>query len=330
MRFVDEARIQVTAGRGGAGCSSFRREKFVPRGGPDGGDGGRGGDVVLETDPSQSTLLDLRYKKIYRAPNGQPGGPSRKTGASGESVVIQVPPGTLVRFEEDGDIVADLTGPEEQFVAARGGQGGRGNARFVSSTRQAPTHAQPGENGESREIFLELKLIADVGIVGLPNAGKSTLIRRLSASKARVADYPFTTLVPNLGVVGYGPDRSFVVADVPGLIEGAADGAGLGHQFLRHTERTRILVHLLAASTPDEVLADYETLEKELSAYSEDLRSKPRLVVLNKTDLLADEGAADAIASALPPDVRPVLRISALTGAGVDELKHALARAVFA
>lgn len=325
VRFIDEASIEVRAGRGGHGCASFRREKYVPRGGPDGGDGGAGGDVVLVTDPNKSTLLDQRYRRIYKAERGLNGDSANRTGASGAPLVIPVPPGTLVRVEPDGETVADLSEPGQRWVAASGGRGGRGNARFASATRQAPTTAEDGRPGEERTLYLELKLLADVGLVGLPNAGKSTLIRKVSASRARVADYPFTTLEPNLGVVSVPDGRTFVVADVPGLIEGAAGGAGLGHQFLRHVERARVLVHLVALGGELEPAVAWQTIESELAAYSPEVARKPRVTVLSKIDLLPDEAAIAAACAALPAEAQPVHSISAVTGAGVSELVRLLA-----
>lgn len=324
MKFVDEARIEVQSGRGGRGCVSFRREKYVPRGGPDGGDGGHGGDVILFAEAGSTTLLDLRHRRHYRAPSGRDGGSSDKTGACGESLVISVPVGTLVRYEAGGPVEADLSEPEQCFTVARGGRGGKGNAHFARATRQAPQIAQPGEPCEERTVHLELKLLADVGLVGLPNAGKSTLIRRISASQARVADYPFTTLVPNLGVVRGYEGRTFVVADVPGLIEGAASGAGLGHQFLRHVERTRLLVHMVAVGESDDPAADYAAIEQELAAYSPELAAKERLVVVNKIDLLAGEAAIDDVRAALPASAGEVFAISCATGAGLDTFRRAL------
>ena len=329
MRFIDEARIEVRAGRGGHGCVSFRREKYVPRGGPDGGTGGRGGDVVFWADPNRSTLLDQRYNKIYLAPNGVNGGPRDRTGACGEPLVIAVPPGTIIRDEEDGSVVHDLDQPDERFVVATGGQGGRGNARFRSATRQAPNKAQDGRPGEERVLTLELKLLADVGLVGLPNAGKSTLIRHISASQARVADYPFTTLVPNLGVVSCSDRRSFVVADVPGLIEGAAAGAGLGHQFLRHVERANLLVHLVAVDADPDPATAWTTIEAELQAFSPELAAKPRLTVLAKCDLLPDAAAIAEITAALPAEAGDVLAVSGVSGAGTDALVSLLTDHVF-
>jgi GTP-binding protein len=330
MKFIDEARIEVRGGRGGHGCVSFRREKYVPRGGPDGGDGGDGGSVVLVADPNKGTLLDQRYQRLYRAENGRDGASANRTGARGVDLVIPVPTGTLVRYEPDGEPVADLSEPGQIFVVAAGGRGGHGNARFTSSTRQAPKFARDGRPGEEHTVHLELKLLADVGIVGLPNAGKSTLIRRISASQARVADYPFTTLAPNLGVVSASDGRTFVVADVPGLIEGAATGAGLGHQFLRHVERARVLVHLVALGGEQEPAQAWRVIEDELRAYSPAVAAKPRLTVLAKIDVLPDDAAVAAALATLPPEAGPAVAISAVTGAGVSELVRRMAALVLA
>ena len=336
MRFIDEACIEVRGGRGGHGCVSFRREKYVPRGGPDGGDGGHGGDVVLVADPNRSTLLDQRYHRVYSAPNGQNGGPRDRTGASASDLVVPIPPGTIVRLVRrvgpgggEGEVIADLDTPGERFVAARGGRGGRGNARFATAARQAPRRAEDGRPGADLTLSLELKLLADVGLVGLPNAGKSTLIRRMSASRARVADYPFTTLVPNLGVVSCRGGRSFVVADVPGLIEGAAEGAGLGHRFLRHVERAGLLVHLVSVDADPDPETAWQVIENELRAFSPALAAKPRLTVLSKADLLSDEQAVAERCAAFPAEAGPVIAVSGVTGAGVPRLVDALSRRVF-
>src|SRR5256886_176358 len=277
--FVDEIDIFIKGGDGGAGCISFRREKFVPRGGPDGGDGGHGGSVFLEADPALTTLLDYHYQRHYQAERGQHGQGSNCTGAGGEDLVLRVPVGTVVTERDSGELVGDLTAPGERVLAARGAHGGRGNARFASSTNQAPRRAELGRPGPGRWLHLELKLLADVGVIGFPNAGKSTLVSRLSAAKPKIADYPFTTLVPTLGIARADADRSFVIADLPGLIPGAAEGRGLGHQFLRHTERTRLLVHLLDPdpNTGRDLLEDLEAINAELAAYSPDLAARPEI-----------------------------------------------------
>lgn len=313
MQFIDEAVIDLEAGRGGSGVVSFRREKYVPKGGPDGGDGGKGGDVVLEVDGNLSTLQDFRYRTRYRAGRGEHGSGNNRTGAEGEDVVLRVPPGTLVKDPDSGELVADLTRPGERVVVARGGRGGRGNAFFVRATRQAPRHAQDGEAGESRRILLELKLLADVGLVGSPNAGKSTLLSRVSAARPKIADYPFTTLTPNLGVVAPDPERSFVMADIPGLIEGASEGRGLGSRFLRHVERTRVLCFLIDVLSPDPG-AEYEGLKSELGAWSPRLLELPRVVAWSKADLGEPPTGVEF------PDADATHVISSVSGRGLDAL----------
>ena len=332
--FVDEAVIEAAAGDGGHGRVGFRREKFVPRGGPDGGDGGRGGDVVLVAERNLATLRDQRYQREFRAGRGEDGGPNQRTGADGADVVVRVPVGTLV-FEADApegaEPLADLARDGERFVVARGGRGGWGNSRFATPTRQAPDFAKPGLPGARVRLRLSLKLLADVGLVGLPNAGKSTLLARVSAARPRVAPYPFTTLVPILGVAEYG-ERRFVVADIPGLIEGASEGAGLGDRFLRHVERTRVLVHLLdvggALLEGRDPLADYATVRAELAAYGAGLDARPELVALNKVDLLADRTPVEKLADALRARGREVFPVSGATGEGVAELLAAMAHAL--
>jgi len=320
VKFIDEATITVQSGNGGRGCVSFRREKYVPRGGPDGGDGGKGGDIVLRSSAHRRTLLPFRFKHIFNAPNGAHGQGKQKTGRGGNNLTIEVPPGTLVRDAETGEVLFDFEAPDMVFVAARGGRGGRGNFRFKSSTNRAPRYAQPGESGVSRTLSLELKLLADIGLVGLPNAGKSTLIRAISSATPKIADYPFTTLVPNLGVVKPPWGEPFVVADIPGLIEGAHTGVGLGVRFLRHIERTRILAHLIdAARIPEEdPLRPWRVVNKELSTYSAGIARKPQIVVLNKLDLPEARRKADLFEAGVT-DVS-CLRISAATGEGVGRL----------
>ena len=319
MQFVDEARITVKAGAGGDGCVSFRREKYVPRGGPDGGKGGKGGDVVIEVDPNLTTLYDYRYRTRYQAGRGGHGSGGNRTGANGNDVRLKVPQGTIMRDVATGANLADLTAPGQSVVAARGGRGGRGNAAFAGPTRRTPRRAEPGEPGEEREIVLELKLLADVGLVGSPNAGKSTLLSRISAARPKIADYPFTTLTPNLGVVAPGEGRSFVVADIPGLIEGAAEGKGLGHRFLRHVERTRVLCFLLDVTTPDP-RTEYAGLKAELAAWSRRLLELPRVVVWSKRDL------GDPPADVSFEDADATVAVSAVTGRGLDELVAVLER----
>jgi len=331
--FVDEIDIFVKGGDGGAGCISFRREKFVPRGGPDGGDGGAGGSVFLEADPALTTLLDYHYQRHYQAERGQHGQGSDCTGAGGEDLVLRVPVGTIVTERESGEVLGDLTEPGQRVLAVRGARGGRGNARFASSTNQAPRRADLGRPGPGRWLHLELKLIADVGVVGFPNAGKSTLVSRLSAAKPKIADYPFTTLVPTLGIARAAADRSFVIADLPGLIPGAAEGKGLGHQFLRHTERTRLLVHLLDPdpNTGRDLVEDLDAINAELAAYSPALGARPQIVVVNKADLLEGDGAAPMRAATERVRARcaeagqPFFIISAATGSGLRELVSAIA-----
>lgn len=321
MKFIDEAIITVRSGDGGNGCLSFRREKYVPRGGPDGGDGGKGGDVSLVSSQDRRTLYPFRFKHEFTAPRGGGGQGRQRTGKNGGDLVIEVPPGTIVRDAETGDIIKDFCLPGESFIVARGGRGGKGNTHFKSSTHRTPRFAQPGEAGEVKRLKLELKLLADVGIIGLPNAGKSTLISVISSARPKIADYPFTTLVPNLGVVKAGDREPFVVADIPGLIAGAHAGAGLGVRFLRHIERTRMLVHLIDASAidPEKPLEAYAAINTELSSYSPDLARKPQIIALNKLDLPGTEERARAFKSALKK--RTMLHlISAATVKGVDQL----------
>jgi GTP-binding protein len=287
LRFIDEAKIKVESGSGGRGCVSFRKEKYVPRGGPDGGDGGRGGDVIFVSDSNLSSLLDFRYKHSFTAGRGEHGLGKLCSGLAGDDLVLTVPVGTAIKDAETGEVVHDFTGDGERFVCLKGGRGGKGNAFFKTSTNQAPRHAQPGESGLAKTLLLELKLLADVGLVGFPNAGKSTFISVVSAARPRIADYPFTTLVPHLGVVRFGEHSSFVLADIPGLIEGAAEGKGLGIKFLKHVERTRILIHMidLSPATGRDPLDDYEVINRELRAFDPALAKRPQVVALNKTDI---------------------------------------------
>jgi GTP-binding protein len=331
MKFVDEATVRVKAGNGGHGCLSFRREKFVERGGPDGGDGGHGGDVYLVADDSINTLVDFRVARRYRAESGQGGAGRNMTGRSGDDLEIKVPQGTVIHDVDTGELIGDLTEVGQRLKVVEGGRRGQGNTRFKSSTNRAPRKITQGTPGEARHLQLELKLLADVGLVGLPNAGKSTLIRSMSAAKPKVADYPFTTLHPNLGVVSVGPLQSFVMADVPGLIEGAAEGAGLGIQFLKHLQRTRLLLHLIDIA-PIDVDSDpaeaFRSIEGELLKFSADLTEKPRWLVINKIDLLAAddlEVARDLLLSEL--DWKgSVFLVSAETGEGTEELGQAVMR----
>jgi GTP-binding protein len=357
MRFIDEAKIKIMAGNGGRGCVSFRREKFVPRGGPDGGDGGKGGSVVFESTTNLATLQDFRFKRSYQAENGQPGSGKNKAGRDGEDVIVQVPVGTLVKQLESGEVLFDFTEAGQRWVAVKGGRGGKGNSHFVTAVFQAPKFAQPGEEGETLELMLELKLLADVSLIGYPNAGKSTLISRMSAAHPKIADYPFTTLSPNLGVVRVGEYQNFVVADIPGLIEGAHKGLGLGHKFLKHIERTRITVHLLDGThlldfttLPDEESGAsakkgakelhrlYLAIRKELELYNPELADKDEVIVINKADLflgqpgfldevkaefrsLLSSGASRAARKLL---AREPYSISCASGEGIHDLIHIL------
>ncbi len=320
MKFIDEAIITVCSGDGGRGCVSFRREKFIPRGGPDGGDGGKGGDIVLKTTSRKRTLYQFRYQKHFKAKNGAHGQGKQKTGKNGQDLIIELPPGTLVTDVDTGQAIKDLVKCDETFVPARGGRGGQGNARFKTSKNRAPRFAQPGESGETKTLKLELKLLADVGIIGLPNAGKSTLITAVSSARPKIGDYPFTTLFPSLGVVQTGWAEPFVVADIPGLIKGAHKGTGLGIRFLRHIERTRILVHLIDVSAldMDNPLHSYNVVSKELAMYNRKLTEKTQIVVLNKIDLPDVREAAKKFQSALKE--KQVILISALTGKGIENL----------
>lgn len=334
MKFVDEVKIHVKSGDGGAGAIAWRREKFIPRGGPAGGDGGDGGDVVLVVDPQLSTLLDYRYIREHKARPGEQGHGRDMNGVSAAHLELKVPPGTLVRDAATGQVIVDMSGSMTRYVIAKGGRGGLGNINFATSTNQAPRFAQEGTPGEEKDLFLELKLLADVGIVGYPNAGKSTLISRISRAKPKIADYPFTTLTPNLGVVGWRGERSFVVADIPGLIEGAHTGAGLGHQFLRHVERCRVLVHLVEGANPEPgrtPAKDFAAINKELALYSPELARKPQVVVVTKVDVPEARAAglkwqAQMARRAVPV---PVLLLSSATGEGLDAVLDAVAGEVW-
>ncbi len=356
MRFIDEAKIHVSGGHGGPGCVSFRRETFAPRGGPDGGDGGAGGAVIFQTSVQLGTLQDFRFKKSYQAPNGMHGSGANKAGRDGKDILIKIPVGTIIKDTDTGEIIADLTEDLQTWVACQGGRGGKGNAHFVSSTHQAPKFAQPGEEGQTRNITLELKLLADVGIIGFPNAGKSTLISRISAARPKIADYPFTTLTPNLGVVSMPDHFSFVVADIPGLIEGAHRGTGLGHSFLKHIERTGLFLHVLDGTQlledvtlPDQeesqsralegLIQRYQVIRNELGLFNEALLHKPEIVVLNKVDLLESDpqwvaalrkGLRERIASirGTHPIPNEPFIISAVSGSGLEELLFATQEAL--
>jgi GTPase len=322
MKFIDEVKIRVIAGDGGRGCVSFRREKFVPRGGPNGGNGGKGGDVIALADAQLTTLLDLRYQKQYKAGRGEHGLGKDQHGKTGADRIIRVPVGTIIRDAATGELIGDLKAAGQKVIVAAGGRGGKGNAHFVSSTHRSPRFAQPGEPGEDKELEIELRLLADVGIIGLPNAGKSTLIAAISAVRPKIADYPFTTLVPNLGVVGYGEEKSFVVADIPGLIAGAHQGHGLGHKFLRHVTRTSLLIHLLDAAKIDEddPLADWKTINRELELFDPELAKKPQVIVANKIDLPQAKKNAKVLGRKLPKSNQPLHAISAATTEGVPAL----------
>jgi GTP-binding protein len=327
MSFIDEVKIYASAGAGGAGCVSFRREKFIPLGWPNGGDGGKGGDLIVAVSPHLSTLYDLRLHPHQKAQRGKNGMGSDRHGAGGEDLVILVPQGTIIKDAETGEIIADLAEAGQELLLLKGGRGGQGNARFATSTNKAPKFAQPGEPGEERVLRLELKLMADVGLLGFPSVGKSSFITRVSAARPKIADYPFTTLKPHLGVVEYKNYRTFVMADIPGIIEGAHDGAGLGHRFLRHVERTRILLHLLdpCRTHDSNPLDDYETLNRELALFNPDLAQKPQIVVVNKIDL--------PDVQALLPEITPyftkrglkLFPVSAATGAGIPPLLDEIA-----
>ncbi|MDL1969906.1 MAG: GTPase ObgE [Candidatus Desulfofervidaceae bacterium] len=330
MRFVDEAKIYVKAGDGGRGCVSFRREKYVPRGGPDGGDGGRGGHVIFRANSHLHTLLDFKYRQHFKAQRGQHGRGKRQTGKRGEDLVIDVPVGTIVRDAETGELIADLVRDGQEVIVARGGRGGWGNWHFATPTRQAPRYAQPGEKGEERWLLLELKLLADVGLVGEPNVGKSTLVAALSAARPKIADYPFTTLVPQLGVVEAADFPPFVIAEIPGLLEGAHEGVGLGCRFLRHIERNMIIAYVLDASkiAPEAPLASLKKLKKELEAYNPILLEKKQIVIINKIDLPAAREDLSFLENALKAEGWVYYKVSALTKEGIDMLKQELAKAV--
>lgn len=327
MKFIDEARVSVRAGDGGAGCVAFLREKYKPKGGPAGGDGGDGGDVVFIVDANLTTLLDFKYQPLLRAGRGEQGRGKHQYGKRGEDLEARIPAGTLVFDDETGEQIADLREPGTRFIAAQGGRGGKGNMHFATSTNQAPRYAQPGTPGVERRLRLELRLLADVGLVGFPSVGKSSLIRRVSAARPRVADYPFTTLVPHLGVVRVDDDTTFVLADIPGLIEGAHEGAGLGHRFLRHVSRTLLLIHLLDASavTGRDPLEDYDAINRELALFDPQLASKPQIVAANKMDLTEAKEAFPELRRRFAARGIELWPVSAATGEGVRELLREVA-----
>jgi len=328
--FIDRARIYVKSGDGGDGASTFRREKFVPKGGPSGGDGGRGGNVILVVDPNRNTLLDFRYKRQFKADAGGKGQTKNMHGRTAEPTIIPVPAGTMVKEEATGRVLADLTKPDQKFVVARGGRGGRGNARFVSSVYRAPTFAEKGEPGVDMWLALELKLIADVGLVGYPSVGKSSMLSRVSAAKPEIAAYHFTTLSPVLGVVSLGEGHSFVLADIPGLIEGAHEGVGLGHEFLRHIERTKIIIHVLdvAGSEGRDPIEDYHKINTELQLYSERLAARPQIIAANKMDLPEARANYEKVAAYMKEQGREIFPVSAATGEGLPELMRRAAEMV--
>ena len=328
--FVDEIEIFIKGGDGGAGCVSFRREKYVPYGGPDGGDGGHGGSVWLEADPALTTLLDYHYKRHYQADRGQHGKGANRHGAGGDDLTLRVPVGTVVSDRESDETLGDLTGPGQRILVQAGARGGRGNARFASATNRAPRKADLGRPGDGRWLRLELKLLADVGVIGFPNAGKSTLVSRVSAATPKIADYPFTTTTPQLGIVRVDVHSSFVIADLPGLIPGAAEGKGLGHQFLRHTERTRLLLHVLDLDPQSgrDPLDDLRVIDEELARYSESLAARPQIIVPNKIDLPEAAPRREAVERFCASRGLPVMPISAATGRGLTELMNAVAGAL--
>lgn len=327
MKFIDEAKIYVRGGHGGRGCASFRREKFVPRGGPDGGTGGKGGDIVVRASNSHRTLLDLKYRQHHFAKNGGHGGGNNRTGENAPDVEIVVPVGTLVKNAQTGELLVDLTADGQQQIIAKGGIGGKGNAWFATSTNRTPRYAQEGMPGEEFGLLFELKLLADVGIIGLPNVGKSTFISRVSAARPKIADYPFTTLVPNLGVVRYGDTESFVVADIPGLIKGAHEGLGMGMRFLRHIERTSVILHIIDISLENHNSAwqNYETINEELSKFSPALLEKPQIVTINKIDLPTTRRRLKKEIDILEQKGIKVLTFSAITGEGIQAVVNEIA-----
>ncbi len=324
--FIDVAKIRVKAGKGGDGIVAWRREKFEPAGGPYGGDGGNGGSIIIKADEGIRTLMDFRYKRSYVGQNGEDGRSKKQFGKAGENIILKVPVGTLVKDANTEGVIVDLKEKDQTFIIARGGRGGRGNAKFATATRQAPGFAEPGTKGEEREILLELKLLADVGLIGFPNVGKSTILSIISAAKPKIANYHFTTLKPNLGVVRVGEEKSFVIADIPGLIEGAHEGAGLGHDFLRHIERTRVLVHVLDTSGSEgrDPIEDFYKINKELSQYNIKLMNKPQIIVANKMDIPEAEEGLRKIKEEFEPKGYKIYSVSAATREGIEELKYAI------
>lgn len=324
--FADRARIFVRSGRGGNGAVSFRREKYVPAGGPDGGDGGRGGDVIIEVDEGLNTLIDFRNIRKYKAQDGEPGGKKNCRGKDGKDIVLKVPPGTVIKEAESGQVIADMSGENRRIVLLSGGQGGNGNQHYATSTMQAPKYAQPGKPAKELELLLELKVIADIGLVGFPNVGKSTFLSRVTNARPKIADYHFTTLTPNLGVVDLEGTGGFVIADIPGLIEGASEGVGLGHEFLRHIERTKVIIHIVdvAGTEGRDPVADIYAINKELEAYNPDIAKRPQVIAANKIDALpgGEDGAVEAVRKEFEPKGTAVYPISAVSGQGVKELLY--------
>ena len=332
LKFIDEARIEIKAGDGGDGAVAFRREKYIPNGGPSGGDGGAGGDVVLLSDSNLSTLLDFQFLQHHKAPSGEKGGGRDCNGRDGAEMVIRVPVGTRVKDQDSGEILHEFDVPDERWIVCKGGKGGLGNMNFATSTRQAPRFSEPGTPGELKQILLELRLLADVGLLGYPNAGKSTLISKVSKARPKVASYPFTTLTPHLGVVAYRRDRSFVMADIPGIIEGAHEGAGLGQQFLRHVERCKVLVHMLDCTAEGDdrsPMHDYEVLNRELKLYSPELAKKPQIIAANKSDIPEAKEKAEAFVKAMKRKKKTVHVVSAATGEGIKELLNDVAKVLY-
>ena len=332
MGFIDEVLITVRSGDGGKGCVSFRREKFIPRGGPDGGDGGKGGSVLFRATERLATLLDFKYRRLFKARNGEPGRGRNQTGKNGKDIVIEVPPGTLLYDEETGREIADLVRDEQEVLILEGGQGGKGNQHFATSTNRAPRMAQPGIPGQEKRLRLSLKYLADIGLIGLPNAGKSTLLSRITTARPKIADYPFTTLIPNLGVMTLAEDKKLTVADIPGLIEGASEGKGLGHRFLKHIERTRLLLHVMdiTFSPAQTLLEDFFVVRKELEDYHVDVAGKDQMVVINKIDLYSSQHRdVREVKKALQDLGLESYPVSALTGEGLEDLKTALFRKFF-
>lgn len=330
MKFIDEAKIFVKAGDGGRGCISFRREKYIPRGGPDGGEGGKGGDVSIVAVQSLTSLLDFKYRRHYTAERGEHGQGNNRAGKDGRDIIIHVPIGTVIKDTETGEVIDDLIKPGQSIIIAKGGRGGKGNAFFATSTRQAPKFAQPGEKGAERWLYLELKLLADVGIIGFPNAGKSTLISHISAAKPKIADYPFTTLQPHLGVVRFGEHDDFVVADIPGLIEGAHKGKGLGIKFIKHIERTSLFIHLIDISpqTQRDPISDFEIINRELKAFNPDMAKRPQIVTLNKIDITEARKGLPKLLKFFKANGLTAFGISAATGEGLDKLVNYVGREV--